>query len=402
MRYRRYVFTRAAVVLAGVLLGLFAFLIYWFVLRPTEMEMAGGVLLRGLLLFLAAGLVLGAGGAVLLSLLLSQSLIRPLRELERDLTAISQGDLSVRMRSHFLQEIDGLSRAFNRMAEELSRRFGQISQTARQRRDLELAAQIQASAIPQKIPSHPTIDIAAVCHPTEEVGGDFYDLFQPDDRHVAIVLADIAAKGLQASLQIARLQGMLRAYLALTMRPAEALSFANRTLRQQAPQGAPVALFCAVLDLHEKNLVYANAGYPLPLIRYGDLTEQHCGVLDTYSAPLGTSPGTRYKPKSVVLSSGDVIVLYSDGLIEARNQAQEKFGAERLERLVTKQHRLDAQELLERIITEVNTFVGAAKRADDISLIVLKIKREVRESRLRRIWPRRTSRKSKTEPRAPV
>ena len=392
MRYRRYVLSRAALVLAGNLVGLIAFVVYWFVLRPDGVAAPSPALLRGLLLLAALGLILGAMGAVLLSLLLQRGILKPLRDLGRDMTALTEGDLSTRARPHFLQEADTLATEFNQMADQLARRFDQLGQAARAERELELASEIQAAALPKRTPVHPTFELAAASRALPGVGGDFYDFLQLDDRRFAILIGDVSATGLKASLQIDRSRSIVRAQLAHTPQPGEVLSLANRALCRQTSSDAPVALFCAVLDVHERNFSYANAGHPLPLIRYGDLSDGSCGVLDIYCAPLGVSLESQYKEQSVVLSPGDTIVFYSGGLIEASDPEHEKFGVERLDRLISKQGRLGAEQLLERILAEMEAFIRSAVRTDDVTLLVLKIKGSAPESRLRRLLPRRKPR----------
>ena len=392
MRYRRFVVARAALVLAGNLVGLVAFIVYWFVLRPEGVPAPSPTLLRGLLLFVALGLVLGAAGAILLSLLVQRSILRPLRELEKNIETVAEGTLSVRARPHFLEEADSLSGAFNQMAEKLARRFDQLGELARQKRDLELAAQIQATALPERTPVHPRFELAAAFRAVARVTGDFHDFIQVSDRRFAIMIGDVAATGLEASIQIVRAQSIVRAQLGQTAQPAQVLTLTNRALCRQASSGAPVALFCAVLDLHEASLVYANAGHPLPVVRYGDLRDGSCGVLDSLSAPLGVSLESQYREQSLVLSPGDALIMYSDGLVEALNQEREKFGAERLERLVSRHSRLGAEQLVERILGEVDTFVRSAERTDDISLLALKIKGDAPGRRIRRLLPRRKPR----------
>jgi phosphoserine phosphatase RsbU/P len=243
----------------------------------------------------------------------------------------------------------------------------------RQRLDEELkvGTRIQLSLMPQRCPELPGWDVAAYYQPAREVGGDFYDfLLAPDQlRQLRMAIADVTGKGVPAALFMASARTTLRAESIAGYGPANVLSRANRVFLLDGASPLFLSAFYAVLDGESGSLTYANAGHECPLWRHANGCVQR---LDQHGIMLGLFAGTTYGEWSVTMAPGDSLVLYTDGVTEARNEAGAFFGEETLETLVATAGAECAGELVTAIVDAIGTFAGATPPADDCTIVVLK------------------------------
>ena len=242
--------------------------------------------------------------------------------------------------------------------------------------DLAMARAIQANALPSVFPPYPNlrdvIDIHALMRPAREVGGDFYDFFFTGPGKLALVIADVSGKGVPAALFMMRakatLQGLLRSGLDL----AEAVSRANRRLAEQNDANMFVTAWVGVVDLASGALEFVSAGHEPPLLKHADGS---VGFLEETAGPsLGMMDGAAYRTQTRTLAAGDGLLLYTDGVTEARNAAHEFYGAERL--AATFRGLLgakDAGAVIDGIARDVDAFVGGTEQADDITLLAFRL-----------------------------
>jgi sigma-B regulation protein RsbU (phosphoserine phosphatase) len=180
----------------------------------------------------------------------------------------------------------------------------------------------------------------------------------------------VAGKGVPAALYAAFASGTIRARAFERRGPADLMQRVNRSLRRRGIEGLFCTLAYALFDFQERSLRLANSGLPHPF-HYRAAT-MRAAPLDVSGLPLGTFDGVTYDEVSVALAAGDVVVFYTDGLVEAR-QGREEYGPERLSRGLEAHASLPAPELGERLLTEIGDFLGDANPADDVTLIVVKV-----------------------------
>ncbi len=244
----------------------------------------------------------------------------------------------------------------------------------RKNTELRIAAEIQKSLLPERIPTVPGFDIAAASVSAREVDGDFYDMIRVGEDgtglKTGVLIADVSGKGMPAALFMVLSRMTIRASVLHHPDPAETMGDANEVISADARSGMFVTAFYGVIDPLSRTLRYVNAGHNPPLLyRTGEVTE-----LEGSGIALGAIPDVNYKSFEIGFSPGDVAVLFTDGVTEAVNPALEFFGEKRLQDLVKSLGHLTAGQILDRILTEGHGFCSGAAQADDITLIVVKAK----------------------------
>ncbi len=238
--------------------------------------------------------------------------------------------------------------------------------------ELMVAADIQKSFLPEKIPSLKGFDIAATTIPAREVGGDFYD-FMLQDEILQFVIADVSGKGVPAALFMALSRIIVRACPAPCERVAERLSCANNMIvanSGSATSGMFVTLFLAGLNQKDRSLVYANAGHNPPLLFRAAASSIE--TMEVTGVALGMMADMEYEQRQVALESGDILLLYTDGIVEAMNGKEELFGYERLRSSLAAAADLSAQGIMDSILRDLRQFTEGEEQSDDITAMVIK------------------------------
>jgi serine phosphatase RsbU (regulator of sigma subunit) len=200
------------------------------------------------------------------------------------------------------------------------------------------------------------------------MGGDFYDFLELEDARLGLVVGDATGHGMPAALMMAAARSMLRAVVQSLGSPGKVLARVNEALVAEIPPSTFVTCFYGILDPENGHLRYANAGHNLPCRRHNGQADE----LRARGMPLGLMPGTGYEEKEAVLESGDSVLLYSDGLVEAHNPRREMFGFPRLRRLVA-EHDAEEGSLVDILIDELRSFTGDRwEQEDDITLVTLR------------------------------
>ncbi len=239
--------------------------------------------------------------------------------------------------------------------------------------EMVVAADIQKSFLPKNIPSLEGFDIAATTIPAREVGGDFYDFTEQDD-NLQFVIADVSGKGVPAALFMALSRIIVRACAAPQRRASERLKCANKMIVDDsgsATSGMFVTLFFAMLNQMNRNLVYANAGHNPPLLFRA--ASSSIVAMDVTGVALGMMADMEYEQRELVLESGDILLLYTDGIVEAMNGKEEFFGEKRLRSSLASATELSAQGILDIILRDLRQFTVGAEQSDDITAIVFKV-----------------------------
>jgi serine phosphatase RsbU (regulator of sigma subunit) len=240
--------------------------------------------------------------------------------------------------------------------------------------EMAQARKIQSGFLPEKPPSIPGWQLAAALVPSRQTSGDFYDFIPLANGRFGLVIADVADKGAAAALFMALSRSLIRTYAAdYDNQPALVFEETNRRILADTNTGLFVTVFYAVLDPEAGTLSYSNAGHNPPYHLQGD--QDAASLLTRTGIPVGIFDDSAWATRTIQLTPGDVLLLYTDGVTDAQDVQGTFFGTERL--LATVQSNLgrSAQEIQEAILTAVHQFAGGVPQFDDITLVVL-----VRES----------------------
>ena len=242
------------------------------------------------------------------------------------------------------------------------------------KRDLEIAREIQMWLVPSEPPQVPGADIAFATRPQNSVAGDYYDAFYPDEQRdrLVVVIADVAGKSVPAALLMATLQASLRTIAGEGVPLAELVTRLNRYASAYSLDGRrfTTAVLC---DYHPatRRLVYVNAGHNAPILRHADGSFE---TLEVGGLPLGIKLGAEYQTATLELRPGDVLIFFTDGVVEAFNESGEEFGNSRWQGAIRTLPEWNAQETLQFLMKRVDEFVGATRQSDDITCLVFRSK----------------------------
>jgi len=327
-----------------------------------------GELRRAAATNLAVGL-----GFIVLALIgivpLSSGLTRNLTRLNDAVRRIALGDYTARVPATSGDEVGELGRAFNQMAEDVERHQRAIVGQERLKRELELGRQIQYDMLPRAPLRLGLTEIQGVSVPAREVGGDFFNYFELPDGQVALLVGDVAGKGVGAALLMANIQASLRTRLALGQDLSAVAEATDRDVEVNSPGPLYATLFVGILDPRRRLLRYVNAGHhPQFVLRKGGGLDR----MESTGLPVGMLAGHGYVEKRVGLNEGDLLFFYTDGCVEAENETGEMFEPHRLEALLASgaEHPDDVLARVERAVT---TFRGSREASDDATMMAVRI-----------------------------
>ncbi|MHB8906102.1 MAG: SpoIIE family protein phosphatase [Melioribacteraceae bacterium] len=235
--------------------------------------------------------------------------------------------------------------------------------------ELERAAEIQKNLLPAKLPVVDGFEFYAVNIPAKEVGGDYYDFININDKKTAFCLGDVCGKGLPAALLMANLQATLRSQILFDMPCSQAVSRSNLLLYQSIDAARFVTLFTGIIDLSSNMLKFCNAGhnYPILISNNGEVNRlKEGGII------LGCLPNFPYSEGEIEFKNGDLLFAFTDGITEAMNSKNEEYGEERLieELLIVKDN--SCNEIAQKILMSVKAHIKDEPQYDDITLLIIK------------------------------
>lgn len=316
----------------------------------------------------------------------SKRLTDPLLALGRDVKTISGGNLDYRAQVRCNDEIGDLAGEFNQMAASLKQYIHDFTAVVAEKErigaELDIATHIQSSMLPCIFPAFPErkeIDIYATMNPAKEVGGDFYDFFMVDDRHLAIVMADVSGKGVPAALFMVIGKTLIKDHTQPGRNLGEVFTEVNNILCESNSEGLFITAFEGVLDMVTGEFRFVNAGHEMPYICKKD------GNYEVYKIRAGFvlagMEGIRYREGCVQLEPGDKIFQYTDGVTEATDIKNKLYGMDRLTSILNRNVDKTPMELLPEVKKDIDTFVGDAPQFDDITMLCLEYKErmEVKE-----------------------
>ena len=252
----------------------------------------------------------------------------------------------------------------------------EVSDRVVMKRDLEIARDIQSWLLPATPPSVPGMTIAFSTRPANTVAGDYYDVFArpttvPDETRFLLTVADVAGKSIPAALLMATFQASLKTLSAIHCSLAELVTGMNQYACNNSQGGLRfTTAFLAEFNPVTRELTYINAGHNTPILRRtaGAIERLTIGGL-----PLGILAGARYESGSVILEEGDWLAIYTDGVVEAMNQRDDEYGEQRLVQVLNAGAASTPDEMLRRVMNDVDAFVGVTPQHDDITCLLVKV-----------------------------
>lgn len=316
---------------------------------------------------------------------LTRTITRAVHNLYQGTQRVKEGDFSHRIAVKGGDQLAELARSFNGMTENLERLILVEKEQVRLKSEIEIAREVQGQLFPRGAPAMKTLELTGVCHPARMVSGDYYDFVRLQDSRVAVAIGDVAGKGISAALLMAAIQSIMRTQLTAGIAvPAAAgqsgsnggahSSFSTAGLvaqlnRQVYATTAPekyATFYFGIYDDENRQLTYTNAGH-LPPIRMRDGMAQR---LDVTGTVVGAFPSVPYQEKTIDLRRGDLLVAFTDGIVEPENEYGEAFGEERLIDLLVRYGEREAKEIIARIMETVEQWTGASELFDDMTLLV--------------------------------
>ncbi len=237
-------------------------------------------------------------------------------------------------------------------------------------KEISVAREIQKMLLPYLIPKGENFEISAMNIPSKEVGGDYYDFIQLDDRHIGIAIGDISGKGIPGAMLMSNLQATLRASVWQSQEPADVMKKINNQIANTTSSEKFATFFYGILDSKKLTFTFTNAGHNYPIIK--KQSGQYCHLTDG-GLVIGVKPDFDYNQTKMRLFPGDTLVFYTDGITEALNPQLEEFGEQKLLDIIVNYSYRSAEELRNHIYEEMIRFTQGESQYDDLTLIVLQI-----------------------------
>ncbi|EON77341.1 Serine phosphatase RsbU, regulator of sigma subunit [Lunatimonas lonarensis] len=257
------------------------------------------------------------------------------------------------------------------------RLLNQAIKNERYKEELEIAQRVQRSLLPSELHHNATFEIEAFSAAADEVGGDYYETFQFDEHRFALIIGDVSGKGTSAAFNMSQMKGVFHSLVQLQFSPMEFLGKANNALGRCLEKNHFITTTYYLLDTSKKELVFARAGH-CPTLFY-DSEKGESRFLDIKGMGLGVVRNVHYmrflEEGNLRYTGGDVLVMYTDGIVEAKNGQNEEFGYDRLRQVIDRCNSCSAGEIKATIIQEIYGFIGSdVLPDDDYSLMVIKFK----------------------------
>lgn len=330
---------------------------------------------RSLNIWILIGLAVAVVGGIALAI----SLTQPLERLTAAAIRLAKGDLATQVeRANRRDEIGTLATTFNKMVTDLNHYIVELTETTaakeRAESELKLAWNIQKSFLPSSFPRLERYDLFGACEPAREVGGDYFDVVQIDENRYGLVIGDVSGKGVPAALFMSGCRTLFRILSADGAPPDQVLrQFNERLVDFDQSASMFITIFYGILHLDSGKFVYASAGHNMPYIRRsmaGKTTVEPLPPMRSLVA--GIMEGIEYAPAEVTLGDGDLIALYTDGLIESINLLEEEFGEERLAGLIDSLADDLSSGIVARTLERLRLFQEGKPQFDDMTMLVVK------------------------------
>ena len=298
--------------------------------------------------------------------------VKNIRKINSSLSQITDGDLNVTVDVRDNEEFASLSDDINSTVTTLKHYIDEAA--ARFDKDLEIAKQIQHSALPSVFPPYPNrkdFSIFASMDAAKEVGGDFYDFYLVDENHLAFVVADVSGKGIPGAMFMMTSKTLIKSFAESGLSVHEVLTNVNTQLCVNNEAGMFVTAWMGILDLKTGLIKFANAGHNPPLVKHKNGTYEY--LKGKVNFVLAGMDMVKYKEQELQLQPGDEIYLYTDGVTEAHNSNNELFGENRLLESLNSTKGMSVEAICKKVKEDVDAFVCDAEQFDDITMLCVQL-----------------------------
>jgi HAMP domain-containing protein len=327
---------------------------HFLVALSSEAEVLQG--LAAIKAMIILGVLLAIVLAILTGIVLADTFLTPIQDLTAGVQAMTERNVSYRIPKHSKDEFGDLAEMFNRMITEL--------------KEMELAKVVQEALIPSAVPSLAGYEIETFIRTASDLGGDYFDVVPMEDGKLLVVIGDVTGHGVSSALLVAMAKAVVFQFSAKGGRVIDLMKRLNHLILSLLHRRKMMTFFAALLDPASGKLICANAGHPFPLVcsATGEVRK-----LEIARYPLGaTTRKTAFEEVEVQLVDGDVLVLYTDGLVESTNVRGEAFGYQKLEDLVSRCPQGSPGELRKTLWDAFLAHAATPKLEDDITLVILK------------------------------
>ncbi len=342
-----------------------------------------GDLLVGALTLVAILFLIIQIGALAMGFALARSITGSIHELFIGTERVRAGDFGHRIAVRVKDQLGQLADSFNLMTGSIEDLLRQAAEKKRLEEEMRLAREIQMSLLPPGPLQVPGMGVTAVCVPAREVGGDYYDVLPLDGGRVGVLIADVSGKGMSAALYMAELKGLMLSLTRIHASPRDLLISANRLIAEHLDSRSFITMTYAVIDPVTLTMTYARAGHtPLICVPRAGTGDAEAQILapDGMVVGLRIDNGERFEAilqeATLRLAPGDLLAFFTDGISEAMNAESDCFGEPRLAQLLESHAHLPFDQLRERVLREIDAFVGDAPQHDDMTMILLKVDSE--------------------------
>ena len=318
----------------------------------------------------------------LVYIIISKLINTPIKQLTSDVAQLALGNLDMQIKITSKDELGLLGQTFNKMKTDLKNSIeafaSEHTEKERLSTELSIASEIQGRMLPHIFPPFPDrteFNIFASMLPAKEVGGDFYDFFFINDDNLAVVIADVSGKGVPSALLMAITKTVIKNYASAGHSPGEVFKTVNNTLCENNDSAMFVTAFMGFYNIISGRFVYVNAGHNPPLIKKGENEFEFIKMKPRFV--LGVVKNTEYHEEEITLGQGDTLYLYTDGVTETMNAKREFFTESRLLEVLNKNRDYEPEELLAAVKTEIDNFTGEAEQSDDVTMLALKIEKDI-------------------------
>ena len=308
-------------------------------------------------------------GALITGAVMTRTITHSVDQLYRATQRVKEGDFSHRIRDVRDDQLGSLAASFNEMTVSVAKSIEEQRERERLENELAIAREVQNQLFPRTIPRVSGFHLVASCRAARVVSGDYYDFISLGPDELALVVADIAGKGISAALLMANLQAALRSQLmdgARVASTAGVVARLNRQLVATAPEDRFATAFLAIYNAQTRLLRYTNAGHLPPLYFNGSAVRP----LDVGGTIVGMFPDCEYEEGSITIEPGSLLAAYSDGITEPENAYGEQFGKQRLIEVIQRNREQRPEDLLAAVVASVDQWAGTPQQADDMTVVI--------------------------------
>jgi sigma-B regulation protein RsbU (phosphoserine phosphatase) len=315
---------------------------------------------------------------------ISRTITQAVQALYEGTQHVKAADFSHRIGVQGNDQLAELARSFNGMTENLERLIVVEKEQERLKSEIAIAREVQSQLFPRGAPEMKTLELMGVCHPARMVSGDYYDFIRLQDSTVALAIGDVAGKGISAALLMAALQSIMRTQLTAGISvqaaashggggvghapfsTAELVSQLNKQVYATTSPEKYATFYFGLYDDDTRLLRYTNAGHLQPVL----MRDGHAERLEVTGTVVGAFPVVAYEEKTIALRRGDLLVAFTDGIVEPENEYGEPFGEDRLIELLVGYGQRESKEIIARIMETVEQWTGTAELPDDMTVVL--------------------------------